>query len=207
MVFESFADVEELIVNVGKNFRHFGNRHRRSYARDDVFALRVHKEFAHKPLFAGGGVTRERDARAAIVAHIAERHHLNVDRSTPTVRDIVIHSVNIRPGVVPRTENRSDCFEELFFGVGREVFAERLFVFGFELFGEFFQVVRGKIHVEFNAFLFFHRVDKAFEFFFGNFHNDVREHLYKSAVAVPRPAGVARLCGKHFDDFFVEPEI
>jgi len=37
---------------------------------------------SHKPFFAGSGVTRERNAGAAIVAHVAERHHLNVYGST-----------------------------------------------------------------------------------------------------------------------------
>jgi len=135
--FNEQSDVE-LLVNFGEYFRHLSNGHRRAHARNNVFALRVGKEFAHKPLFARSGITRKRNARSAVVAHVAERHHLHVDRRTPAVRNVVVHTVDVRAGVVSRTEHRFDRFEQLFFRIGREFLAELLFVFFFKLIRKFF---------------------------------------------------------------------
>ena len=207
MVFERVANLQELLVNVGKNFRHFGNGHRRANACNDVFALRVHKELAHKTFFARGGVTRERNARAAIVAHVAESHHLDVDCRAPRIRNVVVHAVNVCAGVVPRTENGFDSLEQLFFRVVGELFAELIFVFRFKLMSKSFKVVRSQVHVELHALFFLHLVDEFFKVFFADFHNNVREHLDKTAVAVPRPTGVARLGGNGIYNVLVKTEV
>lgn len=207
MRFEDLADFLELLVHFGEDFRHLGDGHRGADARNDVFALRVGEEFAHQALLAGGGVARERDARAAVVAHVAERHHLHVDGGAPAVRDVVIHAVDVGAGVVPRTEDRLDRLEELFLRVGGEVFAELLLVLGLELLGELFEVFRRQLDVLRDALLFLHLVDELFKVFLADFHDDVGEHLDETAVAVVRPAGIARLFGDDFDDFFVEAEV
>ena len=105
VVLEGIADSEELLVNLGENFLHLLDRHRSTNACNDVLALCVHKELAHEALLAGCGVTGERNACTGGVAHVSERHHLYVDCGTPGVRDIVVHTVDVRTGVVPRTEN------------------------------------------------------------------------------------------------------
>mgnify|MGYP005779409487 CR=1 FL=1 len=207
VIFEDLADFLELLVHFGEDFRHLGDGHRRADAGDDVFALRVGEELAHEPLLARCGVTREGNARAAVVAHVAERHHLHVDRGTPAVRDVVIHTVDVRAGVVPRTEDSLDRLEELFLGIGREILAELLFIFCLELICKFFEVVRGELNVLRDALLFLHLVDELFEVLLADFHDDVGEHLDESSVAVVRPAGVARLLCERFDDFLVETEV
>ena len=207
MIFEDLADILELFIHIGEYVCHLGDGHRGTDARDDVLALCVGEEFAHQALFAGGGVTRERDARAAVVAHVAERHHLDVDGRAPTVRDVVIHAVDVRTGVVPRTEDRFDRAEELFLRVGREVGADLLFIFGLELVGEFFEVVRRQFDVLCDALLFLHLVDELFKIFFADFHDDVGIHLDETAIAVPRPAGIAGFCRDGLDHFFVETEV
>ena len=207
VVFENLADVLELFINFGEYFRHFSDRHRSSYARNDVFALRVGKEFAHKSFFAGSGVTSERNARSAIVAHVAERHHLYVDGGTPTVRDVVVHTIDVRSGVVPTSEYGFDRFEKLNLRVGREIAAELFFVFRLELICKSFKVVCVEFYVERNAFLLFHFVDKFFKIFLADFHNYVGEHLNESSVAVPRPSGVAGLLRQYFYYFFVQAEV
>ncbi len=207
VVFKRFADFEELLVHFGEDFRHFGDGHRRADACNDVFALRVGEELAHEPFFTRRGITRERNARTAVVAHVAERHHLHVDRRTPRIRDIVIHTVDIRAGVVPRTEHRFDRLEKLFLGIVGEVLFELLFVLFFELHRKIFQIVRRQIDVLRHALLLFHLVDELFKVFFTDFHNDVGEHLDKSSVAVPRPAGVVRFGRNGIDDRFVQTEV
>ena len=66
---------------------------------NDVFALRVGEEFTHKTFFARRGITRERNARTAVVAHVAERHHLYVYSRAPAVRNVVVHTVDICTGL------------------------------------------------------------------------------------------------------------
>ncbi len=207
MVFESFADFLELCVSFGEYFLHLLDRHRRTYACNDVFTLCVYKEFAHKSLFACCGITRERNAGTGSVAQIAERHHLYVYGSTPRIGNVVVHTVNVCTGIVPRTEYRFNRFEKLFFGIVGEIFAELFLIFGFKLVSKFFKVVGGEVNVEFDTLLSLHFVDKFFKVFLADFHNDVGEHLDKSSVTVPSPAGIARFSRNSINNVFVKTEI
>ena len=101
VVFKSLANILKLLESLGEFFFHFGNVHRSTNACNNVFALCVGEELTEKALSAGSRVAGERNACAAIVAHVAERHHLNVNGSTPRIRDIVIAAVNVSTGVVP----------------------------------------------------------------------------------------------------------
>ena len=207
VIFQSLANVLELFINVRENFCHLGDRHRGANACDDVFALCVHKELAHEAFFAGCGVTSECNACAAIVAHVAERHHLHVDCGTPAVRDIVVHTVNVCARVVPAAENCFDCLEELFLRIGREVLTELSLVLCFELFCEFVEIVCAELDVLSDAAIFFHLVDEFFKVFLADFHNDVGEHLDETSVAVPSPSGIAGFLCEHVHDLLVETEI
>ena len=207
VVFKDLADFLELLVDVGEDLCHLRNRHRRTDTRDDVLALRVGEEFAHETLFARCGVTRERDARAAVVAHVAERHHLHVDRGTPAVRDVVVHTVDVRAGVVPRTEDRLDRSEELLLGIVGEVGAELVLVLRLELVCKFLQILCGQLDVLRDALLLLHLVDELLEVLLADLHDDVGEHLDESSVAVPSPTGIIRLLCDGVDDRLVEAEV
>ena len=207
VIFEGFANLLELRERLGEYVFHLRDRHGGANARNNVFALSVHEELAHKTLFAGCGIAGERNAGTRIVAHVAERHHLHVNGSAPAVRNIVVHAVDVRTGVVPRTEHRFDCAEKLLFGVGGEILADFVLVFGFELRSEFFEVVGGELNVLRNALLLFHFVDKLFEIFLAYLHYHVGIHLYETAIAVPSPAGVARLFGYNLNHLFVKTEV
>ena len=119
----------------------------------------------------------------------------------------MIHTVDVRTGVVPRTEHRFDRLEELLLRIVGERLAELLFVFRFELVCKGLQVVRAEFDVLRDPLLLFHLIDELFKIFFTDFHNDVGEHLNKSAVAVPRPTGIVRLCGDRIDDRLVQTEV
>ena len=207
VIFQNLANVLELLVHFGKNFCHLRNGHRGADTRDDVFALCVHKELTHKTGFAGCGVTRESNTRAAIVAHVAECHHLDVDCRAPAVRNVVIHTVDVCAGIVPAAENRFDCFEELFLRIGRERFADLCLILCFELACEFFEVVCGEFDVIGDAFFLFEFVNESFEVLLADFHNDVGEHLNKTSVAVPSPSGIAGFLCQNFHNVVVETEV
>ena len=131
--FQRIADLDELLVAFRHNLGQLIDRLRSTDACDNVLALCIHQEFAEQLLFAGRRVTGKRNACAGGVAHIAERHHLNVDSSTPGIRNVVHSSVDVCTRVVPGTENGFDRAHELIFRVRREVHADFLFIFRFEL--------------------------------------------------------------------------
>ncbi len=119
----------------------------------------------------------------------------------------MVHAVDVGAGVVPRTEDSFDSLEELFLRIVGEILAELLFVLRFELERKRFEVVGGEVDVVLDVLLFLHLVDEFFKVFLADFHNDVGEHLYKAAVAVPRPTGVVGLGRYGIDDRFVKTEV
>ena len=78
MLFKTAGDLFELLVGVGHDRFQIRDRLRRANAGHHVLALRVDQELAPEYFFAGGGIAREADARAGIIAHIAEHHGLDV---------------------------------------------------------------------------------------------------------------------------------
>ena len=126
---------------------------------------------------------------------------------TPAVRDIVVHTIDVRTGVVPRTEYCLDCFEELFFGIGGEILADLVLVLGLELGSQFLQVVSGQLNVLLDALLFLHLVDEDLEVLLADFHNDVGVHLDETTVAVVGPTGVAGLGSQNLNDFLVQTQV
>ena len=184
VVFENVANVDELLVSVGELLRHFGDGHRGTNTRDDVLALRVDKEFAHELLLTGGGVTGEGNAGTGIVVEVTENHRHNVDRGTPAVRDVVVHTIDVCTGVIPAAEHRTDSRVELLDRIFREVLAELLLVLRLELGGKLLEVGGGEVDVVLHALLLLHLIDEGLEVLLADFHNDVGEHLDKPSVRV-----------------------
>ena len=207
MVLKGFADFLELLECRGELLGHLGDGHRRADTGHNVFALGVGQELTHELLLAGSGVARESNTRAAVIAHVAEGHHLHVNSSAPGIGDVVIAAVNIGAGVVPAAEHGLDGAHELLFRVVREVLANLGFVFRLELACELLEVIRGEVNVLRDAALFLHFVDELLKVLLADFHNHVRVHLDETAIAVPRPAGVVGLLGDNIHNRFVQAEV
>ena len=207
VIFKSLANVRELSESFGEQLSHLFYLERSTDAGNNVLALCIGEEFAHEVLFAGGGVTGERNAGTAIIAHVTECHHLNVDGSAPGIGDIVVTTVNVCSGVVPGTEDRFDGGKQLLLGIGGEIFADLCFVFSLELACESLEVFSVELYILSNALLLFHLVDEFFKVLLADFHNDVGEHLDKTSVAVPSPSGVVGLFSQGVDNFFVKAEV
>ena len=79
MLFQPGADLVELAVHFRVLDLQLGNRHRGADTRDNVLALSVHQVLAEHFVRAVRGVAGERDARAAVLALVAENHRLDVD--------------------------------------------------------------------------------------------------------------------------------
>ena len=207
VVFKSLANLCELLECLGELLLHLCDVHRCTNARDNVLALCVCQELTEQTLFACSGVTSERNACTAIVAHVTESHGLNVNGGAPAVGDIVISSVNVSSGVVPRTEYSLDSAHELLLGIRGEVFADLSLVLSLELTGKLLEVVSCQLNVLSYAAVSLHLVDELFKILLTDLHNDVGIHLDKSSVAVPSPAGVAALLGDRLYNLFVKTEV
>ncbi len=190
VILECFANLFELCKSLGELVSHLSNRHRSAHAGNNILALCIYKELTHKSRLAGCGVTRERNACTAVVTHITERHHLYVYGSTPRIGDIVVAAVNVRTGVIPRTEHSLNSAHKLLFRICREVLADSVLVCLFELSCKLLKVVSVKLDVLSNALSLLHLVDELLKVLLADLHNNVGIHLNKSSVAVPRPTGV-----------------
>ena len=207
VILENIADLLELGKGSRELVLHLVDRHRSTDTCNDVLALCIGQELAHEALFTGSGVTGKRNTGAAVVAHITERHHLDVNSSTPGVGDIVVHTVDICAGVVPGTEHGLDSLEQLLLGIVGEVLAELVLILGLELISQLLKVVGIQLDVKCDALFFLHLVDELLEILLADFHNDVGEHLYESAVAVPSPAGVVGLLCDNVYHVFIKTEV
>ena len=207
MVFESAAHIGELCKCLRELFRHLCDGHRGANTGNDIFALCIGEELAHELLFTGCRITGECDTGTAVIAHVAECHHLNIDSSAPAVGDIVIAAVNICAGVIPASENRLDCADELLLGVAGEILADFVLILCLELSCQLLEVVSGELNILSDTASFLHAVDKLLEVLLADFHDDIRIHLDETAVAVPCPTGIVGLCSHDIDDILVKTEV
>src|SRR6266699_2726016 len=102
VMFKDGADFHQIFVRCWHLRCQIGDRMRRAYARDDVFALRVNQIFAIEDFFAGGWIARECNSSSACFAHVAKDHRLHVDCRAPIVWDPVLPPINDRAIVYRR---------------------------------------------------------------------------------------------------------
>ena len=122
VTFEDAAHFHQLFVRGGHFLGQISNGMRRAYACDDVFALSVDQVFAVELLLAGGRIARERDARAAIVTHVAEDHRADIRGRAPVVRIPILPAIDDGAFIVPGPEHGRDRAPHLFVRVlGYEV--------------------------------------------------------------------------------------
>ena len=207
MVLKGPADSCELIIDLRHQLLQPVDLLGRPDACDDILALRIQEELAHQTLLAGRRVSRESDARSGGVAHVSERHHLDVDSRPPGVRNVVVPSVHVRARIVPGTENRLDRLDQLFLRVIREVLPELLSVLRLELIRQLMKVVRIQLDVLRYSLSGLHLVDQLLKVLLADLHDDIREHLDESSVAVPCPSGIPALLRKNAYNILVQSQV
>ncbi len=207
VVFQQLCDIRKLLVYVGHCVLQCGNRLGRPDARNNVLALRIHQVFTIQLLFPGRRVTRKRNACAAIVAHVAKYHCLYVDGGSPACGNVIHPAVYDRPGVIPRTENSGNRFQQLLFRILREVLAHFFFINLFIFCNQILQIVGIKVCVKFHALGFLHRMQFMLKLFLIDLHNDIGEHLDKPSVTIIRKTRIPRFPGHAFDRHVVESKV
>ena len=134
MVLEGVADSEELLVNLGENFLHLLDRHRSTNACNDVLALCVHKELAHAGSFSPVAGLRVNATPVPEVSPMFPNAIICTLTAVPQEYGIsLVHTVDVRARVVPRTENCLDSLEELNLGIVREIGSDLILVLSLEL--------------------------------------------------------------------------
>ena len=112
---------EQLLVGAWKLRRHLGDGEWRANAGDDVFTLCIDEKLAVERALTRGRIACERDARARVVAHVAEHHRNDVDRGAEIVADGV--HLSIVDGLLerPGAPHRFDGAPELRRRIHREL--------------------------------------------------------------------------------------
>ena len=103
--FQLLGEAHELLVCLRVSFLHHGDRLGSANAGDNVFALGVGEVLSVDAAGAGGGVTGEEDAGAAVGAGVAEDHGHDVDGGAVVVGDAAVVAVLEGAGVVPAFED------------------------------------------------------------------------------------------------------
>ena len=213
VVFERPADAEKLLVDLRHLLLERRDLLRRPDARDDVLALRVDEVLAVEDVLARGGVAGERDARAAVVAEVAEDHRLDVHRGAPALGNSVELAVDLGALVHPRAEDGADRSPELLHRIVREDLPGAVPDLGLEIPHELLQRVDRQLRIEAHAvrqlFLLEDDLEGVPLVPVNRFQaeDDVAVHRHEAAVAVPGEAGVLRDLRQTLDRPVVQAEV
>ena len=154
------------------------------------------------------GFAGERDARARVVAHVAEDHRHDVDRGPEVVGDLLAVAVVVRALAEPGREDRLDREVELLVRVGREVAPGVRLDDGLELLDERLEVVDGQVGVAgVLAVGVLAGLEGLVEALGLHVHDDPAEHLDEAPVGVPAEALVAGELDEPGERLLVEPEV
>ena len=180
---------------------------RRADAGHDVLALGVGQVLAEEHLLARVGVAREGDARARVVAHVAEDHGHDVDRGAQVVADLVVLAVVVRALAEPRCEDGLDGQVELLVRVGRKVPAGLRLDHCQELGHQLAQGRSVKIGVLLDAAARLGRFQGVLELLAVDAHHDPAEHLDEAPVGVPAEALVAGQRDEAMEGLLVQAQV
>ena len=207
MVLQSLANLGELCESLGELLLHLLNVHRCTHTSHYVLALGIGQELTEEALGAGSGVTGKGNAGAAVIAHVTKGHGLHVNGSTPRIRNVVVTTIYICAGVVPRTEHSLDGTHQLLLRIRGEVLADLGLVLGLELRSQLLQIVSVQLHILGNALFGLHLIDELLKVLLTHFHNHVGIHLDKSSVAVPSPTGITGLGSDGVHNILVQTQV
>jgi hypothetical protein len=203
----------QLAVYVGHLLAQRRDGLRRPHPGDDVFALGVGEVFAVEARLARGRVAGKGDARARVVAQVAEHHRLDVGRGAPLIRDVVYLAVGDGARVVPRREDRPYGPPQLLARVVWKVDALAFLHRFFEEADQLPQVVGAQLDVEVDAavileglYYLLERVDVVFRLGL-QAQDDVAVHLDEAPVRVVRRPRVPHLARQAGDGLVVQADV
>ena len=207
MLLEAPHRREELVEGFRELLLHRLDRLGCADSGDHVLALGIREELAEEPRLARRGVAGEGDARPRGRALVAEDHLDDVDRGAEVVGDPVSPAVHLRPGRVPRLEDRLHGAGELLARVLRERRA-RLFLVDL-LVGdnEVAEVVRVQLDVLLGAAVGLEIGERGLEAVRVDALDHLAVHLDQAPVGVAGEAGVVGRAAEPFDGVVVQTEV
>ena len=207
VIFQFVGDIDQLIVDLRKSLLDLFDLHRCADTGYNVLALCVHKNLCVELVLSGCRITGKRNSGSGCRSHISECHHLYVNGSSPGIRNIIVAAVYVGTRIIPAAEYGFYSLNQLYLRIIREILSDCVFIFCLELVCQILQILCIQIDVVLNAFFRFLCVNQFLKFALGNFHNDIGEHLNKSSVAVPCPAGIVGFCRQCFYYFFIQSKV
>src|SRR5712691_5915666 len=185
----------ELLVNLRQVLLQSADLRGSADTRYDVLALGVEQIFTVELLLTGAGITREGDARAAIVAHIAEDHALYVDSGAQIMWNLVEVAVVDGTLIVPRGKHRFDGLAQLLVHIGGERFARLSFGNLLELDDQSLEVGSRDLGVALDPSAFLVLIQDVLKVSRVGVKDDLAEHLDKAAIGIISKALIA--CQRH----------
>ena len=207
MIFQSLTYFLELSKCLREFVSHLSDLHRCTNTCYYVLTLCVGQELTEQALSTGSRISGKCNTGTTVITHVTECHRLNVNSSTPGIRDIVVTTINVCTRVVPGTEYSFDSAHQLFLGIIREVYTDLSLVLSLELASQFLQIISSKLNVLLNTLLLFHCIDQLLEVLLTYFHNNVGIHLDKSSIAVPSPTRVAGLLSDYVNNGLIQTKV
>ena len=198
MFFQLLIGVLKLLIG-GRDIRgQRGNRQRRSDTGDDIFTLGIHQTFAEECMFAGIRISSKSHTGSARVAHVAEHHRNDIDRSPPMIGNPVEAPIGNRPCAVPGREHGVDRHFQLFIRIVREIFPGFLFHQRLESPDEIPQRPRVQLCLVRDTHFLFLMVQNRFEMLARDAHDDAAEHRDEATITILGKSLVLRLRGQSF---------
>ena len=176
-------------------------------AGDDVFALCVDEEVAIGLVVAGGSVTGEAHARAAVLVPVAEHHGLHVDGSSQVVADALPHAIGDGASAVPAGEHGLDCAAQLFARLLRERLLGDLLDGGLVLLAQIFQRLGRKFGIGLHTSGGLGLLQRVLEVLAIDAQDNAAVHGDEAAIAVVREALVVGDVGQTLDAFVVQAQV
>ena len=219
MRLQASAHVGELAEDLGHDLFHGrqgrsvgflagnGQMLRRPDACDHVLALRVDQIFTVELVFAGRGITGERHAGRAVLAHVAEHHGLHVHRGAPVLGNVVQPAIGDRARDHPALEHGADRTPELLVRILWKRRPELVLHARLVGLDQRLQIVRSKMRVERDAAVLLVELEDLLEIVVLHAKHDVTVHLDEAAIAVIGEARVAAARRKPQDGFVVETQV
>ena len=207
MVFQLLGDIHKGVISVRDfSFQTF-NLGSIANAGHHVFTLGIDKVFAEHLILASLRIARESDARAGVIAHIAENHSLDIDSGAERVRDVLAAAVINRALGVPRTKYCLDSVLHLHQWVLWEVEAHLALDNLFKLVGQILPIGRVQLSIELDALLGFIAIQNIVKRFIRDAKHNAAKHLHQAAVRICHEAFVAGEGNHTLGSFVVHADI
>ena len=158
-------------------------------------------------MLAGGGIAREADAGAGVLAQVAEDHALHVNRCAEPVVDVIDAPIGLGALVLPAPEDGVAGRDQLHQRILRKILAGLFFHQLFILGDDFLERIGLELVVELDLCGGLHAIENVLELLLGNVEDHVAEHLDEAAVGVIGKAGIIAAPGERLDGLVVEAEV